>query len=83
LAEGRGTRGFLASAAGAQLRQTAHATLVSFVEPIENPASLARFVDANRSTRYGATSFRSVELVSYEATERGVTLVPLARIPLG
>ena len=76
------TRGYLTSVTGPGLRQTAHATLVSFAGPIENPASLARLVDENRSTCYGASSFHSVELVRYEATGRGIVLDPIARVPL-
>ena len=66
----------------AGLRQTAHATLVSFAGPIENPATLARFVEENRSTCYGSSGFRAVELVRYENTGRKIVLDPLAQVPL-
>lgn len=83
LAEECGSRGCPTTGAGVRLRRTAHATLVSFRGQIENPASLARFVDENRSTCYGASSFRSVELVRYEATGRGLLLHPLDEVLLG
>ena len=83
LTEELSTRGYLTSVTGPGLRQTAHATLVSFAGPIENPASLARLVDENRSTCYGTSSFQSVELVRYEATGRGIILDPIARVSLG
>jgi 2'-5' RNA ligase len=63
-------------------RRTAHATLVVFANPLHAPSALARLVEENRNTNFGACVFDAVELVRYDRTEHTAKLIPLARVLL-
>lgn len=66
-----------------RVRRTAHATLVTFVEPLRDPARLADFVGSNRGTVYGTANFSSMDVIRYDFVGSRAELIPLARIPLG
>ncbi len=64
-------------------RQIAHASLIVFSAPLQQPTELATFIEQNRTTYLGTTTINRLELVRYERRARETLPIPLCSFGLG
>lgn len=75
-------RGLLGGPEEVNVRQTSHASLAVFTQPLENTQGLIDFIINNRDTDFGTCEIDTIELVRYRRTEDSVGLVVFAAIQL-
>jgi hypothetical protein len=68
---------------GRNVRQTAHASLIVYSQPLQFPTSLVEFIENNRQTEYGTALIRSIEVVRYQRTAFDVKLITLGQVFFG
>ena len=65
-----------------QVRELAHASLISFSGALLAPQQCVSFIEEHRETNFGVASASSLEIVRYQQTVQGVEPTPLATVPL-
>ena len=63
-----------------QPRQIAHASLIVFTSPLQQPAELAAFIEQNRATHFGTTTITTLDLVRYERSTHAALPIPLCSL---
>ena len=78
-----GNAGLLTGPETQGVRETAHASLVVFTHPLEDPRSLVDFIEDNRETQFGYVNIDQIDVVRYMRTDTDVELVTLGTVFLG
>lgn len=75
-------RGLLGGPEEVSIRQTSHASLAVFTQPLADPEGLVNYLQDNRETDFGTCEITQIDLVRYRRTETDVSLVVFATLQL-